>query len=42
MNVVTAADGEVTYVSPEWCAFTGRDAASATQHGWLDALSVVR
>jgi PAS domain S-box-containing protein len=38
MIFVTAADGEVTYVSPEWCAFTGRDAASAAKHGWLDAV----
>lgn len=38
MIFVTAADGMVTYVSPEWCAFTGRDAGSATQHGWLDAV----
>jgi PAS domain S-box-containing protein len=38
MIFVTDADGEVTYVSPEWCAFTGRDAASATQRGWLSAV----
>ncbi len=38
MIFVTNADGGVSYVSPEWCAFTGRDAASATKHGWLDAV----
>ncbi|GJE52870.1 hypothetical protein GOFOIKOB_5945 [Methylobacterium tardum] len=38
MIFVTGADGEVTYVSPEWCVFTGRDGAAATKHGWLDAV----
>ena len=38
MIFVTDASGGVTYVSPEWCAFTGRDAASAIEHGWLDAV----
>lgn len=38
MIFVTDANGEVTYVSPEWCAFTGRDAASAINDGWLSAV----
>lgn len=38
MIFVTAADGEVTYVSPDWYAFTGRDPASANKHGWLEAV----
>lgn len=38
MIFVTDAAGEVTYVSPEWCTFTGNDAAAATQHGWLNAV----
>ncbi|MGU3664938.1 PAS domain-containing protein [Methylobacterium sp. A49B] len=38
MIFVTAPDGEVTYVSLNWCSFTGRDAASTTRHGWLDAV----
>lgn len=38
MIFVTGADGGVNYVSPEWCAFTGRDGASATEHGWLDVV----
>lgn len=38
MIFVTAADGEVTYVSPDWYTFTGRDPNSATKHGWLEAV----
>ena len=38
MIFVTDADGGVSYVSPEWCVFTGRSAASASEHGWLDAV----
>lgn len=38
MIFVTRANGEVTYISPEWCTFTGRAAASAAKHGWLDAV----
>jgi PAS domain S-box-containing protein len=38
MIFVTAADGEVTYVSPDWCSFTGKDAPSAANGGWLDAV----
>lgn len=38
MIFVTAANGEVTYLSPDWGAFTGRDTTSATRHGWLDAV----
>lgn len=38
MIFVTAASGEVTYVSPDWCLFTGQDALSAAKDGWLDAV----
>jgi len=38
MIFVTKADGEVTYVSPEWCAFTGQPASAAIEHGWLDSV----
>ena len=38
MIFVADANGGVTYVSPEWCAFTGRDEASAEEQGWLDAV----
>ncbi|TXN61656.1 PAS domain-containing protein [Methylobacterium sp. WL6] len=38
MIFVTNAEGEVTYVSPEWCAFTGRDEASGAGHGWLNSV----
>ncbi|WP_082173318.1 PAS domain-containing protein [Methylobacterium platani] len=32
---VANARGGVTYVSPEWSAFTGQPAADAVQHGWF-------
>jgi PAS domain S-box-containing protein len=35
MIFVTKADGGVTYVSPEWTAFTGQSAAEAVEHGWF-------
>ncbi|SFT29228.1 PAS domain-containing protein [Methylobacterium sp. yr668] len=35
MIFVARADGGVTYVSPEWSAFTGRAADTAVEHGWL-------
>jgi PAS domain S-box-containing protein len=35
MIFVTKADGCVTYVSPEWTAFTGQAAADAVEHGWF-------
>ena len=38
MIFVTSASGGVTYVSPEWCAFTGQGAVHAAEHGWLQAV----
>lgn len=38
MIFVTKADGGVTYVSPDWYAFTGESAGLAAEHGWLDAV----
>lgn len=35
MIFVTKADGGVSYVSPEWTAFTGQAAADAVEHGWF-------
>ncbi|WP_267359339.1 MULTISPECIES: PAS domain-containing protein [unclassified Methylobacterium] len=35
MIFVTKADGGVTYVSPEWSAFTGQAATEAVEHGWF-------
>jgi PAS domain S-box-containing protein len=32
---VTRADGGVSYVSPEWTAFTGQAAADALEYGWF-------
>lgn len=39
MIFVTKADGGVTYVSPEWTAFTGQPAAEAIEHGWLACMN---
>jgi len=33
-----AADGQITYVSPEWLALTGQTRAHAESWGWLDAV----
>ena len=35
MIFVTNAEGGVTYVSPEWCTFTGQAAPTAAGLGWL-------
>ena len=35
MIFVTKADGGVTYVSPEWTAFTGQTSADAVEYGWF-------
>ena len=35
MIFVTKADGGVTYVSPEWTAYTGQSPAEAAEHGWF-------
>lgn len=35
MIFVTKADGGVTYVSPEWTAFTGQSATDAVEYGWF-------
>lgn len=35
MIFVAKADGRVTYVSPEWTAFTGQVADEAVGHGWF-------
>lgn len=35
MIFVTDADGGVTYVSPEWTAFTQQAASEAVEHGWI-------
>ncbi|MGU3664565.1 PAS domain-containing protein [Methylobacterium sp. A49B] len=35
MIFVAKADGGVTYVSPEWTAYTGQPAAEAVEHGWF-------
>lgn len=35
MIFVTKADGGVTYVSPEWTAFTAQPATEAVEHGWF-------
>ena len=38
MIFVTDAAGQITYVSPDWCAFTGEIAAAAAEHGWLNSV----
>lgn len=38
MIFVTKADGEVTYVSPDWYEFTGQTPATAIDHGWLESV----
>lgn len=38
MIFVTRADGGVTYVSPEWTAFTGQAATAAAELGWLTCI----
>lgn len=38
MIFVASATGGVTYVSPEWCAFTGQAAEAASEHGWLECV----
>ncbi|MGT2479523.1 PAS domain-containing protein [Methylobacterium oryzae CBMB20] len=38
MIFVARADGGVTYVSPEWTAYTGQPAAGAVEHGWFDCM----
>ncbi|MGU3665579.1 PAS domain-containing protein [Methylobacterium sp. A49B] len=38
MIFVANADGGVSYVSPEWSAFTGQAAAEAVEHGWSRCL----
>ena len=38
MIFVTNADGSVTYVSPEWTAFTGQTAADAVEYGWFQCI----
>jgi PAS domain S-box-containing protein len=38
MIFVANADGGVSYVSPEWSAFTGQPAAEAVEHGWSRCL----
>lgn len=35
MIFVANASGGLTYVSPEWSAFTGQSAADASKHGWF-------
>jgi len=35
MIFVTKADGGVSYVSPEWAAFTGQRGPEATERGWF-------
>ena len=35
MIFVAKADGRVTYVRPEWTAFTGQAADEAVGHGWF-------
>jgi PAS domain S-box-containing protein len=35
MIFVAKADGGVSYVSPEWAAYTGQPAAEAVGHGWF-------
>ncbi|MGU3538003.1 PAS domain-containing protein [Methylobacterium sp. A54F] len=35
MIFVADTTGAVSYVSPEWCAFTGQPAAEASGHGWF-------
>jgi hypothetical protein len=35
MVFITKADGGVSYVSPEWTAFTEQSAAEAVDHGWF-------
>ena len=36
MIFVTSATGGVSYVSPEWCTFTGQAASDAVEHGWFE------
>ena len=38
MIFVAKADGGVTYVSPEWTAFTGQAADEAVEHGWFQCV----
>lgn len=38
MIFVAKVDGGVTYVSPEWTAFTGQAAPEAIEHGWLTCI----
>lgn len=38
MIFVTTAEGDVSYVSPEWTAFTGQAAADAVGHGWFECV----
>lgn len=38
MIFVTKADGGVTYVSPEWTAFTGQAATEAVERGWIGCI----
>ena len=38
MIFVASATGGVTYVSPEWCAFTGQAASDAAEHGWFECV----
>lgn len=38
MIFVTNADGGVSYVSPEWTAYTGQPAVEAIAHGWFNCL----
>lgn len=38
MIFVTNADGGVTYVSPEWTAFTGQAAPDAIELGWVGCI----
>jgi len=38
MIFVANADGGVTYISPEWSAFTGRPAVEAVEFRWLQCV----
>lgn len=38
MIFVAKADGSVTYVSPEWTAYTGQAADDAAGHGWFKCM----
>lgn len=35
MIFVSDAGGDVTYVSPEWCTYTGQSAGEAAKRGWF-------